>query len=362
MSSSEGAALYIYEMMTRSIREKNLALRIGAAIVDVTPGVVLRAHHGGSLVCDLQVGATHRYYDFASLTKIVFAQQAMMQAFDQGRWALDDTVQDFLPDWTHADTRIVELLTHTSGIAWWQPFYETVDQRHGWQQRRSWLYAQLQVAPCERSGKAIYSDLGFMLLGFVLEALYDKSLLDIWLDLRAHSYAQGSLEFHLDNLPRHAVQHYAATEQCPWRHKRLQGEVHDDNTWALGGLSTHAGLFGSIEDLAAFGLQLRASLRGLDGATVRQPTAALFTRRAIAPEAGDWALGFMLPAPQGASCGRHFSPQSVGHTGFTGTSLWYDPQRDLLVSILSNRVYGGRENKSFLALRPQIHDWLVESL
>ena len=349
-------------MMTRSIRERNLTLRIGAAIVDVTPGVVLRAYHGGALVCDLQVGATHRFYDLASLTKIVFAQHAMMQAFDQGRWALDTTVRDFLPNWTHADTRIVELLTHTSGMEWWQPFYETVDQRLGWQQRRSWLYGQLQVAPCKRSGHAVYSDLGFMLLGFVLEALHDKSLLDIWLDLRARSYAQGSLEFHIDNLPRHAVKDYAATEQCPWRHERLQGEVHDDNTWALGGLSTHAGLFGSIDDLAAFGLQLRASMRGFEGATVRQPTAALFTRRAIAPEVGDWALGFMLPSSQGASCGRYFSPQSVGHTGFTGTSLWYDPQRDLLVTILSNRVYGGRENKAFLALRPQMHDWLVESL
>ena len=91
-------------------------------------------------------------------------------------------------------------------------------------------------------------------------------------------------------------------------------------------------------------------------------TARFFTQRAIPREAGDWALGLMMPALQSASCGRHFSERSVGHTGFTGTSLWYDPERDLLVSILSNRVYGGRENKAFLALRPQIHDWIVEGL
>ena len=144
--------------------------------------------------------------------------------------------------------------------------------------------------------------------------------------------------------------------------KRLQGEVHDDNTWGLGGISSHAGLFGSIDDLAGFGLQLRAQIRGEAGARVGQATAGLFTQRAIPREAGDWALGFMMPALQGASCGRHFSERSIGHTGFTGTSLWYDPDRDLLVSILSNRVFGGRENKAFLTLRPQMHDWIVEHL
>lgn len=349
-------------MMTRSIREKNLASRIGSAVIDVTPGLLLRAYSAGALVCDLQVGDTRRYYDFASLTKIVFTQQAMMQAFDQGRWSLEAAVCDFLPDWTHPDTRIVDLLTHTSGIEWWKPFYESVDLRLTWQQRRTWLYGQLQAAPCVPTGRAVYSDLGYMLLGFVLEALHHKNLLEIWQDLRMRCYPLGSLEFHVENRPRHALQDYAATEQCPWRRKRLQGEVHDDNTWALGGLSTHAGLFGSIDDLAAYGLRLRASMRGLADTTVRQSTADLFTRRAIAGQSGDWALGFMLPSPQGASCGQFFSPRSVGHTGFTGTSLWYDPERDLLVTILSNRVYGGRDNKAFLALRPQMHDWLVESL
>jgi CubicO group peptidase (beta-lactamase class C family) len=127
-------------------------------------------------------------------------------------------------------------------------------------------------------------------------------------------------------------------------------------------VSTHAGLFGSIDDLACYGLQLRAQLRGLAGARVSQATAQLFAQRAIAREVGDWALGFMMPSPQGASCGRYFSPESIGHTGFTGTSIWYDPTRDLLVTILSNRVFSGRENKGFLTLRPQMHDWVVESL
>jgi len=349
-------------LKTLTSLEQSLAPHLEAAIADVTPGLVLRVHAAGSLVCDLQVGHTARYYDFASLTKIVFTQQALMQAFDRGLWDAESTVGDFLPDFSRPGIRLTALLTHTSGIAWWMPFYESIDLSLPWRQRRQWLYRQLQAAPCQPEGKAVYTDLGFMLLGFVLEAIHGKDLLAVWHALQATTYPGSSLALHPDNRPVHAPLEYAPTELCPWRKRRLQGEVHDDNTWSFGGISSHAGLFGSIDDLAAYGLQLRAQIRGERGAWVRQSTAQRFTRRAIAREAGDWALGFMLPALQGASCGRHFSEHSVGHTGFTGTSLWYDPERDLLVSILSNRVYGGRENKAFLALRPQIHDWIVEQL
>lgn len=345
---------------TASSLEKSLALQLEAAITDVTPGVLVRAHAGGQMVCDLGVGQTARYYDFASLTKIVFTRQALLQAFDRGLWHLESTVGDVLPGFSRPALRLTELLTHTSGIEWWRPFYESIDQTLPWRQRRQWLYGQLQTAPCEPPGKAVYSDLGFMLLGFVLEALHGRDLFAVWQDLQATTYPQGSLAMHEDNRPVHAVEAYAPTEFCPWRKKRLQGEVHDDNTWSFGGISTHAGLFGTMDDLAGFGLQLRAQVRAEPGAGVGPATARHFTQRAIPRAAGDWALGLMMPAVQGASCGRHFSERSVGHTGFTGTSLWYDPERDLLVSILSNRVYGGRENKAFLALRPQIHDWIVE--
>ncbi len=349
-------------MVDRSKLENTLAPRVAGAIENVTPGVVLRAWLGGEMVCDLRTGDTRRYYDLASLTKIVFTQQAMMQAFDRGLWQPESTVGDTLPDFRHPEIRLTELMTHTSGMEWWRPFHEAVDLQADWRDRRRWLYAQLNAAPFQRSGKAVYSDLGYMLLGFVLEAWHGKDLLQVWQDLQAATYPGSSLAFHPGNLPLHPVAQYAATEACPWRHKRLQGEVHDDNTWSFGGVSTHAGLFGDIDDLGGYGLQLRAQLRGLEGARVRQQTAQWFAQRAIGPEVGDWALGFMLPSPQGASCGKYFSPRSIGHTGFTGTSLWYDPEADLLVAILSNRVYGGRENKAFLALRPQIHDWLVEAL
>lgn len=341
--------------------ETTLTDRIRAALPDVTPGVVLRAYRSGQLLHDIRVGQTHARYDLASLTKVVFTQQAMMHAFEHGHWNLGTTVAEILPDYPNQNVKIRELLTHTSGIEWWKPFHESVKLDLPWLAKRDWLYRELCKSEFKPTGRAVYSDLGFMLLGFVLERMHGKNLLEVWTDTRCAFYPQTSFDFHVENRTALALELFAPTEDCPWRKKVLRGEVHDDNTWALGGVSTHAGLFGSIEDLAAYGLNLRAQLQGTARHGVSQATAQLFARRAVSPETGDWALGFMLPASEGASCGRHFSATAIGHTGFTGTSVWYDPPQDLLVMILSNRVRYGRDNKAFLQLRPQIHDWIVES-
>ncbi len=343
-------------------QENTLTDRIQAALPDVTPGVALRAYQSAELVRDIRVGQTCPRYDLASLTKIIFTQQAMMQAFERGYWHLGTKVADILTDYPNRDVEIRELLTHNSGIEWWKPFYLSLDPALPWQAKRSWLYGELKKSDFVKTGKSVYSDLGFMLLGFVLEQIHHKNLLEVWNDTRAAAYPRTSLEFHVENRTATALNEFAPTEDCPWRKKVLRGEVHDDNTYALGGVSTHAGLFGSMADVSAFGLNLRAQLRGRGNGPVSQQTAQLFAARAVPRETGDWALGYMLPSEQGASCGRHFSAASIGHTGFTGTSVWYDPQRDLLVVILSNRVHYGRDNKAFLQLRPKIHDWIVESL
>ena len=346
--------------MNLSTSENLLADRVVAAMEGVTPGVVLRAYRRGELLCDCRAGATYDFYDLASLTKVVFAQQALMRAFDQGRWTADSRVADYLPDFAHGQIRLVDLMTHTSGMTWWKPLYESLALDRSREQKRRWLYDALARDEVVPTGKAVYSDLGFMLLGFLLECMHDRDLLSVWNGLRERSYADSALAFSVDNIAPQARERYAPTEDCPWRGKRLQGEVHDDNTWALGGVSTHAGLFGGIDDLAAFGRMLRAQVLGLPASGVRPATAQWCSRRAIDAKDGDWALGFMLPSATGSSCGRHLAATSIGHTGFTGTSVWFDPQNDLLVLILSNRVSLGRENRSFITLRPQLHDWVCE--
>ena len=116
------------------------------------------------------------------------------------------------------------------------------------------------------------------------------------------------------------------------------------------------------DDLGWHALNIRSQLLGIARYEVKQKTAQLFAKRAVEEGKGDWALGFMMPTPGQASCGHYFDLSSIGHTGFTGTSTWYDPKMDLAVCILSNRLVYGRENNRFKDLRPKIHNWLVEGL
>ena len=349
--------------------EKALVSKLNTAIVDVTPGVCVRAYHVGRLICDVQVGLTYPMYDLASLTKIIFTQQAMMKAYDEGLWNFKTLISEVLPDHILGEQTIRSLLTHTSGYDWWSPFYKDIKLDDTFENKRKWLYQSLQkkefVLKNPKSAdviKALYSDLGFLTLGFILEVFYKKNLLQVWDDLKSQFYPTTTLDFNVDNKPRLALNRYAPTEECPFRKKLMVGEVHDENTWALGGVSNHAGLFGSVDDVTTFGLNLRSQLNGIARYQIKQKTAQAFAERAIDESVGDWATGYMMPTLGSASCGPHFSIHSVGHTGFTGTSLWYDPRQDLLAVVLSNRVNYGRDNKRFVALRPQIHSWLFEAV
>jgi CubicO group peptidase (beta-lactamase class C family) len=286
----------------------------------------------------------------------------MMQAFDQGQWNLQTRVKEILPDFKHENMLITELLTHTSGLEWWIPFYKTIPLDKSWSEKRLWIFQQINQTTLNKTDKSVYSDLGFIVLGFVLEKIYQRSLLEVWNEIKEKYYPSTTLEFHVENKTNLPLEQFAPTEDCAWRKRIMRGEVHDENTWSFGGVSSHAGLFGSIEDVSAVGLNIRSQLQGIARYSVRQKTAQLFAARAIPPEVGDWALGYMMPSVESASCGPHFSVLSIGHTGFTGTSIWYDPRHDLLAIVLSNRIHYGRDNKAYIQLRPQIHSWIFESL
>jgi serine-type D-Ala-D-Ala carboxypeptidase len=341
--------------------EKQLVSKISEKIFDATPGVQVQVHSAGKKICDISVGTTYPYYDLASLTKIIFSVQTMMWAFEQKKWKLDSLVREFVP-WYKNETSIKSLLTHTSGLIWWRPLYQELNLDASYEERREQLARILRDSEITSNAKAVYSDVGFLLLGFVLEGLYQMPLEEVWKRAFEEFYSGSTLHFCIGNKPKYELKHYAPTEDCQWRKQMLQGQVHDDNTWALGGLSSHAGLFGSIDDMSWYALMLRAQYLGISRSSIKSKTMNLFWTKQIPSEVGDWALGFMMPTVGSASCGRHFSTASIGHTGFTGTSFWYDPQADLSVSILSNRVYLGRENKSFALLRPEIHNWVIEGL
>lgn len=348
--------------MVLNVLERQLSEKIQSCIRDVTPGLVVRAYHGGRQVLDLAIGETYPYYDFASLTKIIFTVQAAMVAFERGRWNLESRVGDWVPWFPAPNLRLTQLLTHSTGLEAWRPIYKELDLERTSEERRDQLKALLIQSPRSEEGVSVYSDVGMLLMGFVLERLFDRPLLEIWTEIKDEFYDGTTLDFHPENKAPLKLSYYAPTEECPWRKRLIQGEVHDENAWALGGVSTHAGLFGSIDDLGWYLLNLRAHILGIGRSAIKMKTARIFTTRAQPEGQGDWALGFMMPTPGASSSGSYFSLNSVGHTGFTGTSAWFDPKSDLAVALLSNRVLYGRENHRFKHLRPQIHDWIVEGL
>ena len=281
-------------------------------------------------------------YDLASLTKVIATTSRAMQALDAGALALDARVADHLASWRGADRQavtIADLLEHTSGLTAYLPFFR---DHHG---RAEFEHAictlPLEYAPRTRS---IYSDLGFILLGFILE--------DVGFALEGLQ-AGDPLTF---NPPRSWKDRTAPTELDLWRGRLIQGEVHDENAWALGGVAGHAGMFGTASGVGTFA---RDALNGVRGETTfaRSETFARFAKRSTVPGSSR-ALGWdtMLPT---SSCGTQFTAQALGHTGFTGTSLWIDPELDLYVVLLTNRVHPSRDNNAIQPVRRAVHDAIV---
>lgn len=328
-----------------------------------TEGVRIRVRKQGQLKADVRVGKTYRYYDLASLTKIIFTNTALMNLHQHEQLKLNENLGSTLFWYKYRNIIVQNLLNHSAGLTWWKPIYQYLQKfsKNPTQPNKNVVWEELkEILNSERPnrpGKSVYSDLDYFLLGYLLEQKYQKPLLNIWMELQKDFKLSPDLHFNALNKPKFKRALYAPTERCPWRKKVLRGEVHDDNTWALGGVSSHAGLFGSIDGVDQWLQTLRASYLGKG--PLRKSTVEKFWKRSISSNKGDWALGYMMPS-QKSSSGKYFSKLSVGHTGFTGTSVWYDPKQDFSVIILSNRVHPTRANIEFISKRPLIHDWCYE--
>lgn len=354
--------------------------KMGDAWKTATPGLLVQAHHLGRKVIDLSFGETYDFYDFASLTKIVCTTSSFMFRHDEKRFRINDPIHQFVSWYPETSPwRLSDLFRHSAGLTWWYPFYSAIEKKtdartqpiEAWRifeqilKRR--VLNDLKKRPKsespKRPPKSVYSDLDFFMLGLALESMSGKPIYDVWQEMRGRMNLRDT-NFHPGNQSPLKKLHYAPTEDDQkWRKQVLQGQVHDQNTWALKGVAPHAGLFGTMDDLSKWGLHLRGAMRGGKSKHFASPeTVQLFTKRSLPRARGDWALGFMMPSKVGASCGEKFSLDSVGHTGYTGTSIWFDPKRDLLVSILSNRIHPTVENIEIRTLRPKIHTWIAEEL
>jgi CubicO group peptidase (beta-lactamase class C family) len=310
-------------------------------------------------------------YDLASLTKVMVTTAGVMLLVADGKLELDQRVADHLPAFAERDKseiRLRHLLTHSSGLRPWRAYYSDLRERElrrgerilGTEAARESIVARiLRSRTVHDPGEAsVYGDLGFIVLGALIEQVAGERL-DAF--ARRRIFEPLGLEHtHFNPVPyTGARDRYAATENCPWREKVLWGEVHDGNAWAMGGVAGHAGVFAPAADVLRFGRELLRADRG-ESRLFPGPLAREFFRRQRLPEGSDWALGVDTPTPGVSTSGRHFSPRSIGHTGFTGTSLWIDLERGAVFVLLSNRVHLLAKRSRF-ELRREVHDLIWEA-
>ncbi|MCP3961596.1 MAG: serine hydrolase [bacterium] len=331
------------------------------------PGGIVAVGYRGNLVhlrpfgklaedADAPAVAADTIYDLASLTKVIATTTMAMILVDEQSLELDSPVQEFLPRFVGEGKEKVtvrHLLTHSSGVDWWAPLYEEVRGQDAYVER-----IQAMDLVYEPGTDTKYSDLGLILLGEILERVAGQPL-----DAFVRERVFESLGMHdtLFRPPRDLLDRIAPTENDPWRGKVLRGEVHDENASALGGVAPHAGLFSTAGDLARFA-QMMVNGGVLEHhRIVSRATVDAFTRRAGVDDSSR-ALGWDTKSPEKSSAGSLFSPTSFGHTGFTGTSIWIDPERELFLILLTNRVHPSRDNILIRKVRPALADAVVRAL
>ena len=345
-----------YDHARRVLQDAVADRAFPAAVVEVgTPGGVRWREAFGRLSYEADAPTTRddTIFDVASLTKVIATAPLVMQQVERGAIGLDDLVSRFVSDWRGADRASVtirDLLAHAAGLTAYLPLYRDHSGRAEFERTIATL--PLEYAP---RTKSIYSDLGFMLLAFIVEDVGQASLPGRFDTLLGQMGIVERLQFHPPSQWRRET---APTEVDAWRGRLLVGEVHDENAWALGGASGHAGLFGTAAAVGAYARHLLQVLSGRTGAFARETLVTFISRRNDVPGSSRaLAWDTMLPT---SSCGTRLSRHAFGHTGFTGTSLWIDPERTMYVVLLTNRVHPTRENERITLVRPALHDAIVE--
>jgi CubicO group peptidase (beta-lactamase class C family) len=296
-------------------------------------------------------------FDLASLTKVLSTATLAARHVSRGLLNIDSHVSEHVSLWSTADRAAVtvrDLLEHSSGLPAHRPFFRRIAGRDLYE-----IAIAAEPLEYEPRRQSTYSDLGFMMLGFIVE---DRGRARLPGQFEQWRSAAGLTEPLLFNPPAALRPRIAYTERDAWRGRTLHGEVHDENAFALGGAAGHAGLFGTAGAVGEAARGWKRRLAGNDDAAtgITAATARAFVARSAVPGSSR-ALGWdtMLPT---SSCGSRLSRQAIGHTGFTGTSLWIDPARDLYAVLLTNRVHPSRHTDGIQAVRRDFHDAVVSDL
>ena len=296
-------------------------------------------------------------FDLASLTKPIATATSIMILLEKGEIRLDDRVTLFIPEFGKRgkeDVTLRHLLTHTSGLPSGKSLFEEYSTYKD-------IVLEVCNIPLENAPgtKYVYSDLGYIILGEIVRRVGGKSLDKFAME---NIFQPLGMEDTMFNPPEKLRPECAATEYCKWRKRIVVGEVHDENAYAMGGVSGHAGLFSTAKDLAIFG-QMMLNRGEYNGARVLNPsTVESMTKNQISDIGGDEGLGWFTKSKEFSSGGDLISENSYGHTGFTGTSIWIDPDEELIIILLTNRVHPTRENKEHIRLRPLFANAVVGAI
>jgi CubicO group peptidase (beta-lactamase class C family) len=338
-------------------------------------------------------------FDIASLTKPVCTATLVMMLAEENLLKVSDTVYQWLGGARLPEHRLMtveQLLNHTSGLPAWQPYYrelplDLVGTEGG---RHFILDACFHEPPIHQPGeKTLYSDIGYILLGEIVEQAGGASL-DILFSNRIakplglqDTFFAKAVGAPISMTARHgftsADQHvptpkygrpedraarkenerrrFAPTEDCPWRERVIHGEVHDQNAYALGGVAGHAGLFSTAQDLYRFVLELTNCYKGKSD-WIPQNTMHQFFNFENCRGQGIFIGGWDTPSSRNSASGRYFSKRSIGHLAYTGCSIWIDLEKDFSIVLLTNRIHPSTTNEKIKAFRPQIHDLIYKTI
>lgn len=335
----------------------------GGVILAAKDGIVhfLRSY-GYTNLYSKQTVTSETYFDLASLTKPLATTLAVMKLVQQSELGLQQKVETILPLFQDSDKgciTIEQLLTHTSGLPDYRPYYERLEHIRA-AEKRSALRGLLVKEPLEYpvGERTVYSDLGFMILSWVVEAVSGRRL-DRFVVENIYTPMNISNLFFIDLQKPNLTKSIAATEQCPWRKQMIQGVVHDENAYASGGVEGHAGLFGTATEVYRLLSILLEIYHGrLKTPVFDQDLLRLFLTK---QEGFERTYGFDTPSANHSSCGNYFSSSTIGHLGFTGTSFWMDVEQNVTVILLTNRIHPTRTNEKIRMFRPRLHDAVMIS-
>lgn len=350
----------INDLMHQGIREKVFP---GAVLLVARDDTILFFEaYGRANLFSGQAMTRDTVFDLASLTKPLATTLAVARLLDGGGLDLDRPIETWLARTAGSDKAPVtvrQLLSHRSGLPAHRPYYTTLKSLPSPQRRERLLDLLLETPlTCPPGETTLYSDLGFMLLGRLVERVAGCRLDRFLMDEIYHPLDVRDLFFMDLDAAERPHRSFAATELCPVRNRLLIGEVHDDNAWFTGGVDGHAGLFGTAEGVFRLLRRLVKLLRHPSREAVISRT--MMQKMFGETEKDHFSLGFDRPAAENSSAGRYFSKSTVGHLGFTGVSFWLDLQSGCTVILLTNRVHPFRWNERLREFRPTIHDRIME--